>query len=403
VKAPGPRRRPEKPAALLLAAFLALLPGRGGAQEREAGYYVEETGGGPRFVQRFSWEPEEYASRYEVRVERREDTGNWTRVLAEFTADNFIELSLSPGSYRYVVQAHDLMERPSGNPEWIYVEVLPALQPVLKSFSPDRLSLDELDRPEGRAALTLTVRGRNLAAAMFRLVPGEGEALLPLRVLPEASGERVVLTFGGERLFPGNYELRMVNPGGLSASGTLRVSPPKKTMALSVSAGYEPLIPLYGGLHELLTAPAFPIGAGGRVSFLPVQTKFIDIGMETALHWTYVSSRYDGGTLVYDVTSHFLGLEAYGLFQKNLTRRLSLNLRLGGGLFAILGFEKETAAYHAGQVNVLVPAAGGGLSLRRRFFKFLFAELGAEYTHFFSVDDPPPGYVRPFLGIGYSR
>jgi hypothetical protein len=98
-----------------------------------------------------------------------------------------------------------------------------------------------------------------------------------------------------------------------------------------------------------------------------------------------------------------LGLEAYGLLRKSLTRSMSLNLRLGGGLFSILGFEKEAAEYRAEQVNALVPAAGGGLSLRWLFLRPFFAEMGVEYAHFFSVDDPSPGYLRPFAGMGLSK
>ena len=385
-------------------------------REGEAGYYREESGGKPRFVQRFSWEPEEYASRYGVRVERQEDAGKWTLVLDRFTGDNFIELSLPPGSYRYRVQAYDLMERPSGNPEWIHIEILPALQPRLESFSPDRVSLDELVLPDGKAVLTLSVRGRDLTeTAEFRLVPArppgtpapetEG-GVLPLRRVPGGSGGETVLAFDGRRLSPGGYELRVTNPGGLSDSlGTLYILPPGKpdrTVRFSVSGGYSPLVPLYGKVHELLEAPVFPAGAYGRFAVLLPRTNSARFGLETAVRWIRVTSRYDDGALIYDVSSHFLGLEARGLLQKTLTRRLSLDLYLGGGIFSILGFEKRTASYQAREVNVLVPAAGGGLSLRWLFSGSFFAELGAEYTHFFSADTPSPGYLSPFAGMGFS-
>jgi hypothetical protein len=348
-------------------------------------------------------------------MERRDPAGNWVRLFEEFTEDNFIGFSLAPGFYRYRVRAYDLVEEPAGSSEWVHFEVLPALRPELEGFSPERVSLDELARPEeGGAILTLTVRGRNLTeAAEFRLVPvcppgdpapaGEGD-IFPLR---RGSGEEMVLVFDGHRLSPGDYELHVTNPGGLSASlGTLRILPPEKTdraMRFSVSGGYGPLVPLYGEIHELLDAPAFPAGAYGRFAVLPLRTNFGRLGLETAVRWTRVSSRYRGGALVYDVSSHYLGLEVRGLFQKDLTRRLSLNLGLGGGLFSILGFEKRTANYRAKEVNSLVPAAGGGLSLRWFFLESFFAETGMEYIHFFSVDNPSPGYLSPFAGIGFSK
>jgi hypothetical protein len=400
---------------LLCTACLLSLPCR--AQEQETGYYLEKTVGKPRFIQRLSWEPEEYASRYEVRMERREEGGNWSPVFERFTGGNFIEISLSPGSYRYRVRAYDLVENPADSSEWVYFEILPAVQPGLESFSPNRISLDELSLPDGRTALTLTVRGRNLTeTAEFRLVrlpggraagPETEEAVLPLRRVPGGDSEETVLIFDGRRFFPGDYELHVTNPGGLSDSlGTLHIVPPKKpdrAVHFSVSGGYSPLVPLYGEIHELLEAPVFPAGAYGHFSVLPLRTNSARFGLEAAVRWTLLSSRYKGGALVYDVSSQFLGLEARGLFQKDLTRRLSLNLGLGGGLFSILGFEKRTAGYRTKEVNALVPVIGGGLSLRWFFSEFFFAETGVEYTHVFSVDDPSPGYIGPFAGIGFSR
>jgi hypothetical protein len=29
-------------------------------------------------------------------------------------------------------------------------------------------------------------------------------------------------------------------------------------------------------------------------------------------------------------------------------------------------------------------------------------EAGLDFTHFFTVDNPPPGYLRPFLGAGWQ-
>jgi hypothetical protein len=393
--------KPHAPAALLFAALLVFPPGEAPAQEREAGFYLEDTGGAFRFVQRFSWLPEEYAAFYEVVIQKRDDDGNWITSFSDFTEDDFIELSLPPGSYRYRVRAYDLMERPAGNPEWVSFEILPALRPVLERFSPTRFS------PGGGAALILTVSGRDLAeAAEFRLVrksPAGSPGIPPLERREGPAGTGTVLVFDGARLSPGTYELVVVNPGGLSDSlGTLRVYPDAMPR-FAFSGGYGPLIPLYGGLHELLDAPFFPAGAYGQFSFLPARAGSAGLGLETGIYWTRLSSGYRGGLQEYDVSGHYMGVEVYGIAQQRLNRRLALTLRLGGGLFSILGFEKKAPGYRDGRTNALVPVAGGGLSLRLFLSGPFFADLGAEYTHFFSADDSPPGYLRPFAGIGFSR
>jgi hypothetical protein len=392
--------------ALLFCTVLLVFPFRraatAGAQEQEAGFYLEGTGQNARFVQRFSWEPEEYASFYEVVIQRRESSGNWTMSFSGFTGDNFIEVSLPPGSYRYHVRAYDLMERPAGKAEWAAFEVLPALRPVLEKFSPSRFPLDG-GAGDG-VVLILSVSGQNLAeAAEFRLVrQSPAGTILPLERRSGASGEEAVLVFGGGQLSPGIYELVVVNPGGLSDSlGTLRIYL-SVMPRFAVSAGYKPLIPLYGGLYELLDASFFPAGAYGQFSFLALRTDSIGLGLETDVSWTHLSSRYYSGIQDYDVSGHYLGVELYGLVQKPLNRHLALNLRLGGGVFSILGFEKKAPGLKNEPVNALVSAAGGGLSFRLVLYKSFFACLGAEYIHFFPAGDPPSGHLRPFGGIGVS-
>jgi hypothetical protein len=392
-------------AAGILLLFIPLLvfpPRQAGTQEREAGFYVEETGEGFRFVQRFSWEAEEYASFYEVTIQREESAGNWSTSFSEFTGNNFVEVSLPPGAYRYRVRAYDLMEKPSGDPEWRSFEILPAFRPVLEAFSPESFALEA---PGQGAALILTVRGLNLTdQAEFRLVresSAGSQEILPLERRGGASGKEAVLVFGAGQLSPGSYELSVVNPGGLSDSlGTLRIYLSGTMPRFAVSLGYGPLLSLYGGLSELLDDSFFPAGAYGQFSFLPLQTSSIGLGLEADVFWTRLSSPYTGSVQTYDVSGHYTGIEVYGFVQKPLTSRVSAKLRLGGGLFSVIGFEKRAPGRRAGAVNALIPAAGGGLSLRLVFFQSLFADLGAEYTLFFSIDDSPPGYVRPFAGLG---
>jgi hypothetical protein len=294
------------------------------------------------------------------------------------------------------------MEKPSGDPEWRSFEIFPAFRPVLESFSPDSFLLDV---PGEGATLILVVRGLNLTEqAEFRLVresPGGPQEFLPLERRGGASGKEAVLVFDPEQLPPGSYELSVVNPGGLSDSlGTLRIYLPATMPRFAVSAGYGPLLSLYGGLSELLDASFFPAAAYGQFSFLPLQTPSVGLGLEADIFWTRLSSSYKSSVQEYDVSGHYTGLEVYGFVQKPLGRRVSAKLRLGGGLFSVAGFEKRAPGRRAGAVNALIPAAGGGLSLRMVVLTSFFADLGAEYTHFFSADDSPPGYLRPFAGLG---
>jgi hypothetical protein len=119
----------------LFASLLALLPYCLASQENSgetASYLVDYSSGTPRFIQRLSWYPEEYASFYELRIEKASSSGTYTEVLRTSTAESHIDMSLPPGLYRYRVQAYDLFEKPAGDPPWIPLEILPAPLPASK-------------------------------------------------------------------------------------------------------------------------------------------------------------------------------------------------------------------------------------------------------------------------------
>jgi hypothetical protein len=87
-----------------------------------------ETGNEARLVQRFSWSGGEYALQYEVVFERMENEVYIFHV-REFTNALFIEVSLSPGSYRFQVIPYDVLDRPHEPSEWRYIDIL-QLEPV---------------------------------------------------------------------------------------------------------------------------------------------------------------------------------------------------------------------------------------------------------------------------------
>jgi len=76
----------------------------------------------PRSVQRFVWTGGEYAMRYEV-VIQREVNGRYTAHLRESTETPFIEVSLSPGRYRFQVTSFNILDKPEEVSQWINIVV----------------------------------------------------------------------------------------------------------------------------------------------------------------------------------------------------------------------------------------------------------------------------------------
>jgi hypothetical protein len=357
-------------------------------------YSIDYSSGTPRFIQRLSWYPEKYASLYEICIEETPSSGSYREVLRTTTTESHIDVSLPPGLYRYRIQAYDLFEKPAGDPPWIPLEILPALRPELSGVNPD----------------TFTKKDNSFSAAFWgRNIPEGARVVLKNRktgaersgVLyagPDGGSGRVVFSPLPQK---GTYDLVIINPGGLRDSfGPVSVFPEKGNHYFS--AGYKPMVSLYGELNEMLDAKFHPLGFGGRFWTLPFNAGNFRLGFEAAADYHFLFSDYSSGGLDYRVTGHFAGLALHAVVRKQFSERLSARFHAGGGIAAAINFKKENPLFNIKAVNVLFPAAGAGISGSFRFSDSWFAMLGLEYLHLFSADKTDPAYFSPYIGIGIT-
>jgi hypothetical protein len=173
--------------------------------------------------------------------------------------------------------------------------------------------------------------------------------------------------------------------------------PPKTKADLFISLGYSPLIPIYGALHELLETAIYPAGITGRFGYVPFKRGKIALGLEAAASWNYIHSQYEYA----DVYSHFAGLTASALLQLRLANPAWIvNFRAGGGLYGLFDLYIEAFGEEKDPINILYPSVNAGVSVQWFFHKPFFLEVGLDYFHIFSIDNPAPGYIKPEIGLG---
>jgi len=369
-----------------------------------AGFFIETQNGTPRFVQRLAWSGGN-ALRYEVVVER-EDGGRYRSHAREFTTALFLNISLPPGRYRFRVIPYDYLNRPGAASQWMNIEVRPAVQPELFTAQA------EFENREG-GFIAVDVTGRNLSPeARIIIRSPAGEAVPPVDA-DFQNGQFARLYFDSSRLSPGEYEIVVINPGGLEASlgGIAVVFPetepepepqaetepepetepelepedepelemekelvPLKPMPISVGAAYAPALPLYGAAFG--ASPSF-IGAKANANIL-----FL------------ISSLYIGPEVTFSIYSP--DMMAVGInvllrkpFPNNIT---AVSLRLGADYVLPFG---------GSDININM-----GASFYIRPFKNFFIEAGIDYSHFtdyrFTAAALTSGCLRPFLGFGYE-
>jgi hypothetical protein len=362
---------------------------------QDASWFLDKSGGSPRFIQRFSWAADEYALRYEVVIEREEAAG-FQEILRESTEANYIEVSLPPGKYRYGVMGYDLLGRSGPAPEWIPFEIIEALEPELHDFSPTVFYFDE------DTVWVLNLTGQNLspdAQVYLRQEGSAGPVIVPDEYASSASGAGARLVFNIRKLTPGDYEVYIKNPGGLENSlGTFRIAF-RKPVDFYIGMDYTPLLPLYGEFNRLLEQPVFPLGGQIRFGVMPFKRAFGYLGLELAADYHYFPAAFD----TYAVSLHVPGAELNILFQKWLPNRvMSFVFRAGGGFGMAADYHITYAEGDDSEPALfLSPRVTAGVSFLYLITHSFFAEAGLDYTHWFAPDNPSPGYLRPRIGAGY--
>jgi hypothetical protein len=341
-------------------------------EAQSSGFFIDSE---PRFIQRLVWSGGEYALRYEVVIEKLEGE-TYRGLRREFTDALFIEISLTPGLYRFNVIPYDILDKPGEPSQWMYIEVRRALRPELVEV-PQEVSEDGTDE------YLLDISGRNiLPDSRIYLVAPDGSHIEPVEVINFEDDSGVLLRFDSGQIVSGEYELVVINPGGLgTTTGGItftahKPKPPKiKPLVIGIGASWSPFYPIYG------------MPEGGEFSFFSVAlhaNMLISVSADT-----YIGLEIQTALFFLDETSE-INMQSVGgslLVQKPLfDKKAAVNMRFGADYVFLenSGFYNVTA----------------GVSFLLRFLEFIEIEAGIDYTHMLLSNGR--GYLRPRAGIGFQ-
>jgi hypothetical protein len=353
---------------------------------QNSGYFLDTSGGEPRFTQRFSWAGDEYTRRYEVIIEKQE--GDRHRELRrESTREPFIEVSLAPGKYRCYVTPYDFLGQP-GERTAMDVEVLAAFLPALDD------SLAEFVYPAKTPVYEMSFSGKDIApgAEIYLRRLGDagiakGERIVPSEINIKEDGSEVQLLFDKKQLASGDFELIVKNPGGLETSkggiNVIRSPPVRPNINVFLTAAYMPLSPLYFEEEKLFPGRKLSvIGATGRLGLSFTKWDLFDPGVELAASWCLADADSGGRTQP-------LGLGINLFAQKWLpNEKIAFTFRAGAAYTLLL------PDWNHIHINM-------GISFMWVFALNLYMETGFEYNHWFTESPFGSGCIRPGIGLGW--
>ncbi|MCL2374128.1 MAG: hypothetical protein FWC65_02685 [Treponema sp.] len=365
-------------------------------------FFIDRTGDEPRFIQRLAWEDAQYFLRYRVIVEQQAQDGSYREALRETVEENFIYVSLYPGWHRFRVEVYDLLDEMAFSTDWQNFYIAHALQPKLTDFAPRVFYLDD-----GDLRWEITLRGENLLPqSEFFLMRGNAR-IIPLSHTSE--GDAAHLVFCARSLAAGEFEIMVINPGGLEAhAGTLAANF-RRAFDLNISVGFAPIVPLYGFFWNDFTfqgstvaapfpAGFYPLGAAARISFIPFRRAWGNLGLDLSGSVAFLEHERTQRTAIAYLLNTHLSLMYQRYF---LQRNFAYNIVVGAGITTLMNFHYTYAVgVQTGNRTPHYASALAGFSVMGFFLRPFYISAGADFIHIFSPEGSAPGFIRPSVAAG---
>jgi len=385
------------------------------------GFFVER-----RFVQRLSWSGDDYASQYEIIIEKWEE-GFYNQVQQIYSTAYQIDISLSPGLYRYRVIPYDFLNRPGRGTEWIEFEVLTAMLPELNSYRTE-LDLSEIDDNDLLDDFVLLINGNYISpgAEIFLRAFG-GEIIAPSSVQILQNGQIARLIFYGPYELPEYFEIIVRNPGGFQSNMLVRIHIPllhegstidmlllQQLLAAmlgenvedEVEEEEEEAVPKervyrYRGTAWYFSAAYTPLlSLFDNQSFTPEIPTTLS-GMTFGLGFIHTRERgFFGWGLNGSVSSFAFSDFQTNVFNTNLAFQLYLPKRTTALRYQI-GLGTPLSSNYAGSYQEIpFRCFNTGLSLFWFAGKHFYTETGMEIIYWV-FEDKNAGTLRPLVGFGW--
>lgn len=392
----------------ILTGFFAIFAVQGLFAEPDISYREDVT---KRIVQRLEWQKDESAFDYFIEIEQA-DGYSWKNVYSETTAENFVELSLSHGNYRYRIIPSDLLGRRLKGGEWASIIVHQIFQPELINYEPNIFYIDD-ELPD----FEINISGINiLNESKWTLretskdTTDEGSIIDVKEASAASDGTSANLIFERSALREGIFDIVIENPGGLSAVlKNFRIVKKssgediKITRRFYFTEGYAPVIALPGVFNNIFKSSFFPAGFVMRVGWMPFDFFKTKLGVEFQPSYRYFAFPVsEPDYFHYDISAQFLDIKFNGVWGIPVWRRFMINVRAGIGFAVLFNIKISENILTSPETLGWIFTIGGGASFSWYILQNLYLDIGIDYSYLFSVDSPAPQYIIPALSVGFQ-
>ncbi|MCL2210925.1 MAG: hypothetical protein FWB95_03270 [Treponema sp.] len=365
------------------------------AEPLQPGYHIDYSGGEAKFIQRLMWDKDQYALYYEIEIQIYKET--YTDYYYQIVKEEYINLSLPPGQYRYSITAFDLLERRGETSEWMEFRVIAAYQPGINRIVPESFYMDQMTER------ILHISGSNIFEESVIYLRDQEKYIFPVEKI-YVNTSRIRLVFDDERLVPGNYNIIIENPGGLVFSYDGFFIGYKKPLDVFIKMSFNPAIPVYGDLKDMFGPKLYLPCIGLSIEAISSKRTFFNAGMEFAAS-VYVLSPVTALRFnmqeIYDSYSNigkgmaFVDFDMNVALQKRFNKiRNMITFRIGGGVSLL-------ANTGGSGVNEAAAHANAGISALFLLFDIMHIETGVDFSYY--IGSSTFALIKPKVSIVWKK
>jgi hypothetical protein len=280
--------------------------------------------------------------------------------------------------------------KPSEASRWAEFKVYNAVKPEI--YMPD----DELEYYNDKQGSKFEFNGKNIEPdAQVYFVNSKGEHIFPSDIIRSGDGSSLLVAFDKNQLVEGEYEVFIVNPGGLETSmGGIDYKTYRERFGLMhyiAGVSFMPSFQIFGDNYDF---ERFLFHINARIGIISCMFSNSYIGMEFAFsRYTKFMNEYDHDYF-YDYDHDYYYYE-YDLIQGGYTfsynilffnwlpgRNAAVNFRIGAGF--------ELQPMELSFINM-------GISFMYRIYDRYNIEAGVNFPH--SLIDGSTGNIHTWVGL----
>ena len=376
------------PASTATAAADTVLLDQAQGDGSSVGYYFDtDANGNSVFTQVLSWEADPYALRFEVII--RDSLGK--EIFHKTTESSSIKVQLAPDTYAYNIITWNLLEQPEEESGWQPLVVIKAELPKITGISP---AFIYMDAPESKIVL----KGEKLEeGATILLRDSSGHNIKATQSLYAGNSE-VTATFPENDYKPGQFDIVVVNPGGLQSTekNAIKIQY-QRPVDILISVGYSPISFFQDSWFKSnWNEPMYWLGANANLTVYFVKKGWGFLGAEAFA----TGYKLSGGLDLASISSEYLLTGGNFLYRYRFNKTISAIAHAGGGI-ALSHHSFDYSGTAGPQLTASNICMDGGLSAQY-FFPFkMYVELGASWYEIFGTGYTAGG-LSPTLRVGYQ-